>query len=477
MKGAAYDETGKEVKLNQAGIIVDLSNSKGVVSFDGYTLKAIKCGYGTISYTQYVDNEKITVDIPIHVGNASKSVSEWPSSYQYLQSDYEYVSMCLDLVYSIHKANMPTEYADVDMNMGDIMLDSCANVDEYLKWILGIDWNMSVNVMKKSLSEFIIDYSKYINSNELVMKESKSFSQGFMDLINNIDTTMSTFKDVCDVLKIDKGVITRAIQAFQANDEITDVDLKTIVKFVKELKHHQLIEVMPDAGYFLKGLKELGYSWESFALVSKSTYEFLKTDVSNKIAKSIKSVPNYIGFTADLVEMVLYISVDYSESIKILQNLQKLLLPYFGEDSPEIQAISELIFEFEYDWLEGATGLVLDILAGTINTLGSPIVSLATFAANIAAKLGHVSEKRHITVLTLYVCALHKALEAYMKMYTNGQQALTLQDLKFATSLYLNLIYRQNVLAQKIVKTDWEKAEIDIEIKEIERVFVSYLKY
>ena len=477
VKLVAYDETGKEVKLSQAGITVDISSANGVVTFDGYTLKAVKGGYGVISYTQTVNGKKTTTEIAIHVGEARAPISAWPSAYQYAEEDYAYVSMCLDLNFSIHKANMPTEYADIDLSMGEIILDSCANLSEYLASIIKADFGVSVNTIKKSLSSFIVDYSEYLASDDVIMGKANSFSKAFGSFVEVVDTSSSTFKDVCDLLNVDFAVLAQSIKLLKENKAISDVDLKTLLQFIRKLEQDQVIDIIPSASTYLKGLKELGFSWDAFKLTCDKARGFLNKDIGKRLTKLSQDKFFYLGLTLEAIESLLYMSVDYTESINVLEKLRSQLVKYYTADSIEIQAIDKLIFEFKYDYIEAYRNLKAGGTVIVLMSLGHPVVSIGSFAASILSGIMGISEKRDISILTFYVCALNKTLISYMDMYKYGEMTSQYDDLKFSTSMYLNLIYRQNDLAKSIAKDSGDEAKFDVELKEIERVFGSYLKY
>ena len=472
----AQDETGKEVSLEQAGITWEFSKPE-MFQFGGHTLTAKACGLGYIKLTQKVNGEIITTQYTIHIGEASTLSSNWPSPYQYAKDDYEYVSMCLDLTLSIHKANMPTDYADVDLNMSDIVIDSCANVTDYLNWIFQGEFDMSVNTMKKSLSSFVVDYAKFINSDDLVMKKASGFSVAFSDFIKAIKDDVPALKDLCVVLGVDFDVLSKAIKMLNENKSISDNELKTLLLFIKRAEQDQVIGCIPSIMDYINGLKELGFTWEAFSMTCGKAYFFIGQELGQKIIKLSKDKLFWAGLTLDAVESIMFFAADYTESIKVLELMRSYLINFYDTNSDEIKAIDELIVDFKYDYFTAYKDLEADVSVALLMSMGHPIVSVGSFAAKVASELLGIDEKRDISILTFYVCAFNKTLNSYMDMYNYGKITSSLSDLKFCTSMYLNLIYRQNVLAKSIAKDQGKEAEIDIEIKEIERIFVTYLKY
>ena len=468
VKLVAYDETGKEVKLNQAGITVDISNANGVVTFDGFTLKAVKGGYGVISFTQAVNGKKTTTEIAIHVGEASASSSKWPSSYQYTKEDYEYVSMCLDLTYSIYKAQTPAQYVDIWMSDFDIVVDSVNSLDDYLLWILQGKLDFDAQIIKKSLSDFIVDYADEIAPEEDLTEQS----------IDQAENLLSFVKEIYSVYSKTGSAIGGADDIINTIVEIqkNGANKKRIVELAQKLAD------MEKNGSLEELYKNLDYitAWANYDELVDAVSNFKLFAVSGVGDKILDNLDWSTGISLGLnvLEGVLYVANDYSNSLKILQKLRTELLIYYDEDDVEIKAINDLITEFDNKYWTAAKDLCGKILVEGINIVASnPIFSILQFASFIAGEYRNVEERKAAMTLEFYSSALYKSLNATWQMYSNGKHLKNLDEMRFFTAIYLNLVLKQNELALVVTKGTNNETIVQGKIDTIKNMFADYLSY
>ena len=287
----------------------------------------------------------------------------------------------------------------------------------------------------------------------------------------------SISSDIRDVIGYDSWAALKASYDAVKNTGGSVKDIQSLLDFFHKMSYNnELNKVITQSLNFNNKLKELGLSWESVKTLAKNTIYFCEDEVIEKWTKSFKKGTNYLGLALDGFEFLIYATSDFTNNVRVLQILREQLIDYYNEDCVEIQAIDALIWQYQNQVVEGALVWVSKAGTGAIMTLSNPIVSITTFAFSIIGNAYKVEEKRDITIMVLYVCALHKTLYACSDMYLTGNYSLTLDELKFNTAMYFNLILRQSELALKVANQD-EKTKIEAEIKEIKSLFANYLIY
>ena len=464
----AYDETGSQVRLNKAGFVIDTSKCNGIVSFDGYTLKAVKCGYGIITYSYMLNGKTVTEEIAIHVGEASVTPSAWPTSYRYNNDDYEYFSMIIDLAFSLHKAQSPTQYVDVWLNDFDMVVDSINSLSDYFGWIFQRKYDFDVQTIKKSLADFIKDYASEIYSSSDVHNDSVNKAQGMFGIIDKLyDLGLST----CSTIKGGTELynIVYKIKQNGANWE----RIKELAEQLSEMKKNG-------------GLKDL-YSKIEYATKLSSYDELLDSVVNFEVFTKMSSCDKLASnlnwtsvatFGFDVVESIFYMAYDYAGDIKVLEKMRSELLLYYDASDVEINAINQLISEYENKYIESLINLGSDILIQGVDMLSSnPILSIVKFAAIVSEECRDISERKDCITLEFYTSAIYKSIDCATDAFTTGKQNKTIDELKFFTSLYLNIILRQNELALKVTKGTSDEDLVEDKINLIKDLFNEYLHY
>ena len=182
----AYDETGKAYRLDKVGISIEFSNPS-IFSFGGDTLVAKKCGYCVVIFKQVIDGKTKETRYDIHVGTTQASTFIWPSSYQYTSDDYDYVSLCLDMMYSLDKANTPN-YEELEMGLGDLILEGMGDWKDRLQNLIQGDINFETKIIKESLALFIDNYAKeFENANKEIEENAKKDALDVVEMLKLID--------------------------------------------------------------------------------------------------------------------------------------------------------------------------------------------------------------------------------------------------------------------------------------------------
>ncbi len=464
VKLVAYDETGKEVKLSQAGITIDISNANGIVTFDGFTLKAVKGGYGVISYTQAVNGKKTTTEIAIHVGEASASSSKWPSSYQYTKDDYEYVSICLDLLYSLNSADVPN-YNELEMGLGDTILEGMGDWKDRLSNILQNEWNFETQIIKESIALFI-DY--YADELESIVKENNEIAKKDAD---NITDLLEEIYRASDEVDKSIGGVVDLIGAISDMRE-TQVTIEKIARLQAQ------VEWMYENGT-LKKMFDSSPRLKAYQVSKEISLRQLTEKLSNTKKISGRLDIDVVGVGLDFFKGIVYISNDYSNNIKLLEMLKKQIVSEVDANSPEMEAIVELIDEYNNKALtamdEFLASLVINGFESTI--LKHPAFAIFDLATLIVNEINHTEEKTNLRNLIFYHTAIGGVIDnASLKMYSEGVFSTTLDDIKFASNIYLYLLIFENEIA--LTAVDKENVEkVNAEIAEIKSMFEHYLNY
>ena len=93
------------------------------------------------------------------------------------------------------------------------------------------------------------------------------------------------------------------------------------------------------------------------------------------------------------------------------------------------------------------------------------------------AVAGNVEERKAAMTLEFYSSALYKSLDATWQMYSNGKHLKSLDEMRFFTAIYLNLVLKQNELALVVTKGTNNETIVQGKIETIKNMFADYLTY
>ena len=162
--------------------------------------------------------------------------------------------------------------------------------------------------------------------------------------------------------------------------------------------------------------------------------------------------------------------------IKLLEKMRTVLSGHFNEDDEVMIAINSLIDDYENKALSAATDFCASLASMAFDKAldAVPLMGVVKFAADIVGEVRHWDEKREIQHLTLFSSAMGVILQDATGIFVDGIQDTSLDNLKYTTSIYLNLLLQQLEVALMIYP---KNTKLQDEIDQIESVFANYLAY
>lgn len=460
----AYDENGKAYKLGDAGLWY--SHDHKMLQFYGDTLCAIKSGYSVFTVFKEDENGDLVEleSFEIHVGRSKLPVEKWKSVYQYEQEEYEYVSVCLDICLSLNKANIPN-YEELEMDWIDGVLEGMGDWKDRLSNILLNEWNFETQIIKESIALFVDDYAKkmeaIINQNS---EDAKKDAENVVDLLEQI----YTYSD-----EIDKSIggvadLLESIKDIRAN-QVTMQKIAELQKQVEWMYENGNLKEMFNSSPRLKA-----YQASKEISLHNFTEKLAKTNtISGRLDIDV------IGVGLDFLKGIVYVTNDYDNNIKVLEMLKKQIIPYCDADSPELEAICELIDEYNNKAITAMDDFLASLVINGFEAtfLKHPLFAIFDLATLIVNEINHTEEKVNLRNLIFYHTALLGVLhDAPHEMYNYGTIKSDLDSIKFSINIYLYMLIFENEIAMNVVyKENIDK--VKDEIDEIKEIFADYLNY
>ena len=468
-------KTCELISINDTNIHFEITSGTGKLLFNSGSLTGNSGGEGGISASYVSNGQTIKLEDAMPIFVVESSNFELDESFiRFSAADREYIAMCLDMYHSLYKTSNFDELIEIDMNIVENLLYGISNLDDYIAGLLEQDLPKTV-ALKKAISEFISDYIDENYAHLVAAEDTKLFLTGLEAVHEIYGDYKKLSKLPSKASKLVKNIEDLYIMAQM--DGLTKEELIALTDFLKQLTaYNDALAEIVDTKAWKNTVGEINKTYKRYLIaierVSSKTYLLDQMMDSTKFAKLLKdSIPGGLEIGMMTVDFLIYSLNDYSINIELLEAIRDQMVSAGGgysDTDAEVNAIDELIMEYEFKWIEGFGDMVAKFAADTIVSIATkhPLLSAVKVASDLAMMITPIDEKAEWLALSCYRDALKQCMYPVKDLYLNGKITTDEDELKLFVSLYVNMLLKTNKLALDIANYSPEDNSYQIVILE-----------
>lgn len=377
----------------------------------------------------------------------------------------DYVAYNLDVLQGIKEMTDTEDFLDTDLNTFESLVFGIGNLSNYLQGFFKGD-STTETELKKALADFISEYVDGDYAHRVSVEESEAI-RDFAEIVSGLYKIIKPLKDS---LKVEKETLElmENISNLWDKSKSAGINIMEFVKLTDELK------AMEDSGALEKLIKNnSALAWQyqdklARQSISWNKLEKLKYAISTNedaimevfgdkvMVKDI--LPDVIDTSQIVFESVVYLLLDYSNNIEVLEFIRDGMLENgYSESDVEIMVIDELIGDYKNKWVAAFRDAYLKYAVETLLNVAKqdPLISLVTFAADVTLLISPIDEKVELNSLSTYRQAMYRCIKPINEVYNHGIIANNVDEMKQFLSIYISIMMKSNKLGVKILELEF----------------------
>lgn len=462
--------TKKEISLSETGYTFVTSDEDKVEFKPDGTICAWGSGFCSLSIYKTNDDGMTELLDSIKIFVAECDFDASGSFSEFADVEKEYITLCLDLSYTLYKTDDPQAYVDINTGFfsADRILMNVNNLSDNLASVFKGEWNFGENSVRRTIASVVKEYvdeksiqSRAVNQTEVIFKILDLISETYFSIkdAEKLPTDLDSLPSaVIEGIRKVGEFYTRVKEYGIAKDEFEYLgglldelfqngELKKFfassqkwVEFAnqKRIRFDEVKEIVRDFRYFSSGNND-----ELVTLLFKNKNGTLD---KLKVAKAVIDV-GLISF-----ENVVYVLYDYSENVGVLKKISKALSKIEGT-AFEQKILNKLIQEYTGKYVTALSNQIAQISALAVEMLAgtNPIYSVSMFCLKMIASPSDSSAKEEVMALSLFASALYlTCAEKIDPFFLYGRPIGDSDELKLFVSLYLNVLLKESTAALQV---------------------------
>ena len=170
-------------------------------------------------------------------------------------------------------------------------------------------------------------------------------------------------------------------------------------------------------------------------------------------------LPDALSTSQILFESVVYVLLDYSNNIEILDFIRDGLLENgYSNGDVEVEVIDDLIHDYKNKWTSAFRDACLKYATETLLNIAKkdPLIALVSFAADVTLLISPIDEKVELNSLSTYRQAMYRCIKPINEVYEHGIISSNADEMKQYLSIYISIMMKSNKLGIEILKLEFE---------------------
>lgn len=489
-----YDENGKEYSFKEAGIWWKFSDHT-VLQYWAGTLSATKCGYSEMTIYQEDENGDLVelAHFEIHVASSQLSKDQWPSMYQFVESDKQYISNYLDFALSDFEENMPRNMGIVvTIDAVDIINEAGANLKLYIKNFLGGEDAVAIERYKHVYAAFYKEFGNQITPDDELDAAARVTANIISGLVKRLGVSNDWYDAADDVWKffskseisLFKQII-KTINDSNITPKAAKEAYKSLVSLLGKAVNHfdEFISAFNNSSVIRNFIESKG-----IIKIKNALDIFSKTKILSKIFEVLGKVkPEKISTALAGLEMIAYVASDYTYSVQAMRSVLDVLYNLgFDDENRFHKALNDLVYEYEHKFISGLSDFMKNVAYNAVEGLVCkvfPLYSVAVFVAGIVGNATTSPEKFDYAIMIALTGLIQVTMKQECKyedekILSASIRIGSLPKQEMLISMYISSYVYQLKLLKKITIFDSAtEKKIDNAISKIQTEYAHFLDY